>query len=310
MQNGEVQQMKNHWKLGLLFLVAVLVMGAFAGCAAKTTYENGTNIVEASEIAALVEQGNVVVVDARTAEEYAKGHLQGAIHLDPSELTISEPVKAMIAPKEQVEKVLGAKGISETDTVLIYDNKGSVYAGRVWWTMKAYGHENVKLINGGEASIVKAGLSLTAEVPSPAAKTYTAQELDKERYATKEEVEALIASEEENCIILDVRSAAEYSEGYVTSAVLYPHTKNYYADGTFKNTQAISLNYKDLGVEKDTLVVAYCKSSYRATVTAAMLEEAGFQKVKVYDGAWLEWSATGVVEKPESSAPITTQDAS
>lgn len=302
--------MKNHWKLGLLFLVAVLVMGAFAGCAAKATYENGTNIVEASEVAVLMEQGNVVVVDARTAEEYEKGHLVGAIHLDPAELTISEPVKAMIAPKEQVEKVLGAKGISETDTVLIYDNKGSVYAGRVWWTMKAYGHEDVRLINGGESAIVAAGLSLTAKVPTPAAKTYAAKELDADRYATKEEVEALIASEEENCIILDVRSAAEYSEGYVTSAVLYPHTKNYYADGTFKNMQAISLNYKDLGIEKDTLVVAYCKSSYRATVTAAMLEEAGFQKVKVYDGAWLEWSATGVVEKPEPSAPITSQDAS
>lgn len=302
--------MKNHWKLGLLFLVAVLVVGAFAGCAAKSTYENGTNIVEASELAALMEQGNVVVVDARTAEEYANGHLQGAIHLDPSELTVSEPVKAMIAPKEQVEQVLGAKGISETDTVLIYDNKGSVYAGRVWWTMKAYGHEDVRLINGGESAIVQAGLSLAADATTLQAKTYTAKELDADRYATKEEVEALIASEEENCIILDVRSAAEYSEGFVTSAVLYPHTKNYYADGTFKNTQAISLDYKDLGVDKDTLVVAYCKSSYRATVTAALLEEAGYQKVKVYDGAWLEWSATGVVEKPEPSAPITSQDAS
>ena len=86
--------MKNHWKLGLLFLVAVLVMGAFAGCAAKSTYENGTNIVEASEVAALMEQGNVVVIDARTAEEYAKGHLEGSVHLDPAELTISEPGKS------------------------------------------------------------------------------------------------------------------------------------------------------------------------------------------------------------------------
>lgn len=302
--------MKNHWKLGLLFLVAVLVMGAFAGCAAKSTYENGTNIVEASEVAALMEQGNVVVIDARTAEEYAKGHLEGSVHLDPAELTISEPVKAMIAPKETIEKVLGAKGISETDTVLIYDNKGSVYAGRIWWTMKTYGHEDVRLINGGEAAIVKAGLPLSNQATTPAAKTYTAKALDTDRYASKEEVEALIASEEENCVILDVRSAAEYSEGYVTNAVLYPHTKNYYSDGTFKNTQAISLDYKDLGIEKDTLVVAYCKSSYRATVTAALLEEAGFKKVKVYDGAWLEWSATGVVEKPEPSAPITSQDAS
>lgn len=302
--------MKNHWKLGLVFLVAVLVMGAFAGCAAKSTYEDGTNIVEASEVAALMAQGNVVVVDARTAEEYAKGHLEGAIHLDPAELTVSEPVKAMIAPKETVEAVLGAKGISETDTVLIYDNKGSVYAGRVWWTMKAYGHEDVRLINGGESAIVNAGLPLSNKAEAPAEKTYTAKELDADRYATKEEVEALIASEEENCVILDVRSAAEYSEGYVTNAVLYPHTKNYYSDGTFKNSQAISLDYKDLGIEKDTLVVAYCKSSYRATVTAALLEEAGYKKVKVYDGAWLEWSATGVVEKPEPSAPITSQDAS
>jgi len=303
--------MKNHWKLGLLFLVAVLVMGTFAGCAAETSYKGATNFVEASEVAALMEQDNVVVVDARYAEDYEKGHLAGSVNLNPKEkLMISEPVKGMIPSKEMVEEVLGTNGISETDTVLIYGNHGGIYAARVWWTMKTYGHEDVRIINGGEAAIVQAGLPLTKEMPMLTEKTYTAKELDADRYATKEEVEALIASEEENCVILDTRSAAEYSEGFITNAVLYPHTKNYYADGTFKNVQAITLDYKDIGIEKDTLVVAYCKSSVRATLTAALLEEAGFKKVKIYDGAWLEWSATGVVEKPETSAPITTQDAS
>lgn len=303
--------MKNHLKLGLLFLVAVLVMGAFAGCAAETSYKEATNFAEASEVAALMGQDNVVVVDARYAEDYEKGHLEGSVNLNPKEkLMISEPVKGMIPSKEMVEEVLGANGISETDTVLIYGNHGGIYAARVWWTLKTYGHEDVRIINGGESAIVQAGLPLTTAAVTPEAKTYTAKELDADRYATKEEVEALIASEEENCVILDTRSAAEYSEGFITNAVLYPHTKNYYADGTFKNVQAISLDYKDIGIEKDTLVVAYCKSSVRATLTAALLEEAGFKKVKIYDGAWLEWSATGVVEKPEASAPITSQDAS
>lgn len=303
--------MKNHLKLGLLFLVAVLVVGAFAGCAAETSYKGATNFVEMSEVAEMMGQENVVIIDARYAENYDKGHLEGSIKLNPKEdLSISEPVSGMIPSKEMVEEVLGSKGISEKDTVLIYDHKGGIYSARVWWVLKEYGHEDVRIINGGEAAVVESGLPLTLETTAVAATTYTAKELDPERYATKEEVEALIASEEENCVILDTRTAAEFSEGYITNAILYPHTKNYYADGTFKNTQAIALDYKDLGIEKDTLVVAYCKSSVRATLTAALLEEAGFQKVKVYDGAWLEWAATGVVEKPEPSAPITAQDAS
>ncbi len=92
---------------------------------------------------------------------------------------------------------------------------------------------------------------------------------------------------------------------------MYPHTKNLYSDGTFKSARDTYLDYNDLGISKTEPVILYCKSSYRATQTLLLMEEAGYENVKVYDGAWLEWSTKDMpkAEKVETTTP-SSQDAS
>lgn len=292
-----------------LGLIASLLL-ALVACN-TTEFSESDRIIEASELAALLNDSTTVIIDARSSEEYDKGHLIGSINLPPSKLTISDPVSGTIAPKEKVEEVLGANGISEDTTVLIYDNSGGVYSSRVWWVLTVYGHENVKVINNGQTAIVNEGLELTLDVPSIEATTYSASDLDASMIATIDDVKAVVDGTSEACII-DVRSLAEYDEGAIPGAVLYPHTKNLYNDGTFRSARDTYLNYNDLGIKKDETVILYCKSSFRATQTTLLLEEAGYEDIKVYDGAWLEWSTKDMPkeEKTEEKATPSSGDGS
>ena len=292
-----------------LGLIAVLLL-SLVGCN-TTEFKDSNRIIEASELAPLLDDSGTVIIDARSSDEYSKGHLVGSINLPPSLLTISDPVSGTIAPKEQVEEVLGANGITEDTMVIIYDNSGGVYSSRVWWVLTVYGHENVKVVNNGQASIVLEGLELTLDVPAVEAKTYSASEMNASMIATIDEVKDVVDGNVEACII-DVRSLAEYDEGAIPGAVLYPHTKNLYSDGTFRSGRDTYLNNNDLVINKDEMVILYCKSSFRVTQTSLLLEEAGYENVKVYDGAWLEWSTKDMPkeEKTEEKATPSSGDGS
>jgi len=287
----------------------IILMMSFVGCN-KTSYDQNENIIEAGLLKERLSDAKTIVIDARSKEDYEKGHMIGAIHLAPEALTVSEPIPGLIAPKELVETVLSSKGIKNDSKVYIYDNKEGIYAARLWWVLKVYGHQDVKVINNGEKAIVQNGFELTLDVPIINPSTYEAAPVDESIIATMDEVLRVVEGETEG-IIIDTRSVAEYDEGAVPGAILFPHTKNLYTDGSFKSPRDIYLDYNDLGVKRDDAIILYCKSSVRATQTAILLKEAGFKNVKVYDGAWLEWSTkdTPTTEKSEEVVP-STQDAS
>jgi len=295
----------------MMSVVLVLSLLVSLSACVRTEYNDSARVVEASALGDMMDGSNVVIIDARSKEDYDKGHLEGAIHLPPSKLTVSEPVSGLIAPKATVEEVLGANGITSDSIVYVYGNKGGVYSGRVWWVLKVFGHENVQVVNGGEKAIVAAKLTLTLDVPEVTPVTYTAKaDNTSSMIATLEDVQAIAEGTVEGCII-DVRSQAEYDEGAIPTAVLYPHTKNLYSDGTFKSARDTYLDYNDLGISKKEPVILYCKSSFRATQTLLLMEEAGYENVKLYDGAWLEWSTKDMpkAEKVETTVP-SSQDAS
>ncbi len=294
----------------IISVVLMLSLLMSLSACVRTEFTDSDRVIEAEALGEMMTDSTLVIIDARSQEDYDKGHLEGAVHLPPSMLSVTEPVSGLIAPKEMVEEILGAKGITNASNVVVYDNTGGVYAARVWWVLKVYGHDKVKVINNGEAAIVAAKLPLTTEVPSVEAATYSAKDQNSNMIATIEEVAAIADGSVEGCII-DVRSQAEYDEGAITTATLQPHTKNLYSDGTFKSARDISLDYTDLGISKTETVILYCKTSFRATQTLLLMEEAGYEKVKVYDGAWVEWSTKDMPkeEKVETTKP-STQDAS
>lgn len=285
----------------IVIMLAVLLLLMTVACT-NTSYTSNGNIVEAAAVTGLVQQPNTVIIDARPQEEYAKNHLQGAVNLTPDLLSVNEPVPNLIAPAEQVASVLGSFGISNQSTVLVYDNNGGISAGRIWWVLKTYGHEQVKVINGGETAVLASGLPLTTDIPVVTPADYKPGTLNESLYASKEEVQAVIDGQS-IARIIDVRSAAEYAEGAIPTATLYPHTKNLYKDGTFKSMRDIWLDYHDLKLNKDDAIILYCKTSFRAAQTMLVLTEAGFSNVSVYDGAWVEWTYVDApAEKAEEPA--------
>lgn len=290
-------------------LIGALIL-SLAGCM-STSYDQGVHVTEAEKLKTVISEPDVVVIDARSPEDYGKGHLQGAINLPPSELTVGTPVSGLIAPKAQVEKVLGEQGISNSTKLYIYDNNGGVNGSRLWWVLKVYGHEQVFVINNGETAVVAAGLPLTADVPARTQAAYTAKDKNPLMIASLDEVKAITEGTSQ-AKLLDVRTLAEFDEGAIPEALLYPHTKNLYKDGTFRSARDIYLNYKDLGLNREDEIILYCKTSFRATMTALLLNEAGYTNVKVYDGAWAEWSESGLPQtgKPAEDVAPTAQDAS
>jgi len=302
---------KRHLKRALMMLLVVAMM-AMTACAVDTTYPGTMNVVEAEKVINDFAAGqNVVVIDARGREAYEKGHMAGAICLSVEEVVVETSVPNMLMPKEAFEKLMADRGISNDSIVYIYDDKEGIFSARLWWTMKVYGHEKVMIVNGGASALVNAGATLTAEATVLPAASYVASEANQAMIATFEEVEAIANDPTSEVKLLDVRSTAEYAEGFIPGATLYPHTQNLYKDGTFMSSRDLGLFYKDAGFEKDDMIIVYCKTSVRATQTVALLQEAGFTNLKVYDGAWLEWSAiNGATAPSEETAPVGESDGS
>lgn len=300
--------MTNRHLKSMVVVLMLTMMLILTSCAIDTTYPGTKNVVEAEAIVDALDQW--VVIDARGKEAYDKGHLQGAICISPEALVVESPVPMTLPSQAQFEKVMSENGITPDSKVVIYDNNGGVSASRIWWTMRVFGHEKVMVINGGEAALVKAKAPLTAEATQVTPSQYVAKALNTQMVATFEDVQTLANEPKEGTVLLDVRSAAEYAEGFIPGAVLYPHTQNLYKDGTFMSSRDLGLFYKDADIQKDDLIIVYCKSSFRATQTVALLEEAGYTNLKVYDGAWLEWSSKVGVTAPTEEAPVGESDGS
>lgn len=303
--------LKNKKTISIITLF-ILLTSILTACVNDTTYSGDKNIVEPTKVADVyLNDDESIIIDARSSEAYGKGHLKNAINLSPDMLVVDKPVAATIAPKAKVERVLSDLGITKDSMIYIYDDNNGVSAGRVWWTLRVYGHENAMIVNGGADSLVKLGLELSIEEPSLEKSNYQAEEANANMIVDYDTLVGIVEDKDSRVKIIDVRSVAEYDAGNIPGSILYPHTNNLYKDGTFMSSRDISLFYGDKGFEKDDELILYCKSSFRATQAFALLEEAGFTNVKVYDGAWLEWeSMGGPSESQTEKAPITVQDGS
>lgn len=297
--------MKSKIRLLLLFML-IAVMALSIGCSTTNTADEGQYIIAAKDIKDYMNKPEVVIVDMQKPEEYAKGHLKGAVNITLQNLVISTPVPNMLAPKEQIETVLGAKGIGNDTTILIYDNNNNMEAARMFWTLQVYGHQNMKVVSGGLKAIEAAKLELSMEIPAVTSVKYTAADKNTDIIATIDEVKAQVNQPQKNTVLLDTRTPEEYAEGTIPGSIFINYIQNDYKDGTYKSVQDIKIQYIENKITADKQVIMYCKTSVRAAQTYLALYNAGYRNLKVYDGAWLEWSAImgNTVQTP--STPSTT----
>jgi thiosulfate/3-mercaptopyruvate sulfurtransferase len=243
----------------------------------------------------------IVEVDVDT-KAYDEGHVPGAIGWAWNS-QLCDTLRRDILPKDKAEELLGSSGISNDTTIVIYGDNNNWFAAWALWQLKIYGHNDVRLMNGGRKKWLAEGRELSTEVPKPAAATYHATGPDNSLRAFLPQVEA--ALEAGNYNMVDVRSPQEFTGeilappglpetcqrgGHIPTARSIPWGKACNDDGTFKSADELKALYASEGVDGSKPVIAYCRIGERSSHTWFVLKYLlGFNKVLNYDGSWTEW---------------------
>jgi thiosulfate/3-mercaptopyruvate sulfurtransferase len=259
----------------------------------------------------LNDDGVVLVEVDEDTSAYDKNHIPGAVRIDWRQ-DLQDPVRRDFVTKEQFEELLSAKGIGNDDTVILYGGNNNWFAAYAYWYFRYYGHDKVKLLDGGRKKWELDSRQLTADVPSRPRTTYRASEPNNDIRAFRDEVVSAIGQKN----LIDVRSPDEFSgkllapahlpqeqsqrAGHVPTARNIPWSKAANDDGTFKSDDELRGLYGEAGVDFDKDTIAYCRIGERSAHTWFVLHELlGQPNVKNYDGSWTEYgSLVGVpIEK-------------
>ena len=272
-------------------------------------------IIDADEALELAGTGDWILLDAQKKTSYEKEHAAGAVNIERNEITVKRQVPNMLAPASQIAEAAGRAGVSAESNLLIYDDNNNMDSGRLAWTFMIYGHKgSIKIISGGLTALKAEGVKIEDGKAPAASAAYKAGSLDSSMIIDKAGVLELVNNPPENCAIIDVRSDEEYNAGTIPGAVHIEYLKNNFSDVTYKPVQQIRILYKDAGIMPEDEIVMFCKSSIRAAQTWAALYNAGYRNLKIYDGAWLEWSADDslpvYVPEVPGQVQIQVQDAS
>jgi thiosulfate/3-mercaptopyruvate sulfurtransferase len=272
-----------------------------------------TNVlVDADWVEAHLDDPKVVLVEVdEDTAAYEKNHIRGAVRVD-WQRDLQDPVRRDFVNKEQFEKLLSSKGIGNDNTIVLYGGNNNWFASYAYWYFKLYGHDDVKLLDGGRKKWELDSRELVDEVPQRKETSYQAKEPNNEIRAFRDEVVEAIGK----LNLVDVRSPDEFSgkllapahlpqeqsqrAGHVPTAKNIPWSKAANDDGTFRSDDELKELYSGEGVDFGKDTIAYCRIGERSAHTWFVLHELlGQPNVKNYDGSWTEYgSLVGVpIEK-------------
>jgi len=243
----------------------------------------------------------IVEVDVDTAA-YNQGHVPGALGWNWT-TELCDTLVRDIVPKQKLEELLGRSGITPQTTVVLYGDNNNWFAAWAFWQLKVYGHEDVRLMNGGRKKWLAESRDLETTTAPPAPAAYKAKEPDFSIRAFLPEVQS--AYKRSDTVLVDVRSPQEFTGeilappglpetcqrgGHIPGAKSIPWGKACNEDGTFKDRQELEALYGGQGVTAEKDVIAYCRIGERSSHTWFVLKYLlGFKNVRNYDGSWTEW---------------------
>jgi thiosulfate/3-mercaptopyruvate sulfurtransferase len=260
-----------------------------------STYAHPEQLVDTAWVAAHAADANVRIVDMRQGG-YGDGHVPGAVYVSPVAIRDAKAPPTFLPTPAAFEAMMATLGISDATRVVVYDERGGLYAARLWWILNYYGHTNVALMDGGWIKWAAEQRSSSKDAIAPAAGKFTARPQPR-WIATATDVVAAI--DKPGVKIIDARTVAEIEGrdlrgikrgGFVASSIpIYWEDLLDAQNKTFKPADELKKIYEDHGIVPSQDVIAYCQVGMRASVDLFALHLLGYDKLRNYYGAWEEW---------------------
>jgi len=261
---------------------------------------------------------NVVVVEVDVdTQAYQEGHIPGALGWN-WQTQLCDTVRRDVISKAELEKLFSESGISNNTIVILYGDNNNWFAAWALWQMKMYGHDDVRIMNGGRKKWLAEGRVITKDVRKPEATTYKAKERDESLRSYLMQVQQAMGAND--YAMVDVRSVDEFTGkilsppglpetcqrgGHIPGAANIPWAQACNEDGTFKSREELEALYTGKGISSDKKVIAYCRIGERSSHTWFVLKYLlGYPTVSNYDGSWTEWG--NLVGAPVEKGAATT----
>ena len=293
-----------------------------------TTYPNAHYLAEVDWLAAHLKDANVVVLDARFdvrtdakghyhevagRDGFLKGHIAGAQFVDLKADLACPKNPTCIIGADAFAALMGRLGVTGASTVVVYDDKGGVWAARLWWALRYYGHDNVKMLNGGLGAWRAAGHSLQTDVTAPEPAQFTAKAQTNLRV---EKHDVLAAIDDKDTVIID----ALPKPFYYGKAVLYPQCRKGHVPGAYNVPAEYNLDpktgrvrpladlqdlWKHVTDKPARRYITYCGGGVFASFALFILALMGYGNAALYDASWTEWGADDSLPIETGASPIT-----
>lgn len=265
-------------------------------------------LISTDQLAARLSDGHVVAVDAsypspgepnRAHAEYLEGHVPGAVFFDIEAISDhSSDLPHMLPGPTHFGEAVGALGIGEGDTVVVYDNVGLYSAPRVWWTFRIFGAKEVFILDGGLPKWKAEGRPIEHGPVKRPPKTFHA-EMNVGAVATLADVR--MALTDESAQIVDARSAERFSgkapeprpdlrSGHMPRSFNLPFAR-LVPNGRLAPRAQIETAFKESGVDLQKPIITTCGSGITAAILTLALQSIGKEPKGLYDGSWAEWGA-------------------
>jgi thiosulfate/3-mercaptopyruvate sulfurtransferase len=238
--------------------------------------------VSVNELSKMINQPNVVVIDARPSADYLKTHIKGAIGLDVTSLCNNSPVEGTLKSATEIASILGKNGISNNSKVVVYCKTG-ISAGRMYWILKYLGCADVSILDGQMAAWFAGRKPITKVATNLKATTFTAK-VNNAILVDK----ATVKSKMNSAILIDSRTKEDYDAGHIGNAISIPSAV-ILNDSKLKSASELTVAFAK--VPKDKEVILYCRTGNNAGFMYFVMKSVlGYPNVKVYDGAYLDWT--------------------
>lgn len=257
-------------------------------------------LLEPAELSAILTDENVLVIDLCKQETYDNKHIPGAVHVEYASIIRTEtPVGGLLPDTVTINALVQSLGITESTHIVCYDEEGGGNAARLMWTLHAFDHRNISVLNGGIFSWIKGDLALDASMPERASSDY---QLALIADNVIEQAEILTKLDSDDFALLDARSPGEFSGetkysargGRIPGAKLLEWTDMMDRNNSLrlKPVDELQAMLDERGISKDQEVTVYCQTHHRSALSYLALLHLGYPRVRGYHGAWSDWGNT------------------